>query len=66
VLAQSGINAVQPGAALELRVEPGHKGPHVTERRSDTHSIIIDRAPEKLSESGRLVIGKVERDSGIQ
>jgi CspA family cold shock protein len=31
VLAQSGIDAVQPGAALELRVGPGHKGPHVTQ-----------------------------------
>ena len=31
VLAQSGINAVQPGDTLEVRVGPGHKGPHVTE-----------------------------------
>ena len=31
VLAQSGINAVQPGETLEIRVGPGHKGPHVTE-----------------------------------
>ena len=31
VLAQSGINGVQPGETLELRVGPGHKGPHVTE-----------------------------------
>jgi CspA family cold shock protein len=31
VLAQSGIEAVQPGEALELRVGPGHKGPHVTQ-----------------------------------
>jgi cold shock protein len=31
VLAQSGINPVQPGETLELRVGPGHKGPHVTE-----------------------------------
>jgi CspA family cold shock protein len=31
VLAQSGINAVQPGETLEVRVGPGHKGPHVTE-----------------------------------
>ena len=31
VLAQNGINAVQPGASVEVRVGPGHKGPHVTE-----------------------------------
>lgn len=31
VLAQSGINPVQPGETLEVRVGPGHKGPHVTE-----------------------------------
>ena len=31
VLTQSGINAVQPGETLEVRVGPGHKGPHVTE-----------------------------------
>ena len=31
VLAQRGINAVQPGETLEVRVGPGHKGPHVTE-----------------------------------
>jgi CspA family cold shock protein len=31
VLAQSSIHAVQPGDNLEVRVGPGHKGPHVTE-----------------------------------
>jgi CspA family cold shock protein len=31
VLTQSGISAVQPGETLEVRVGPGHKGPHVTE-----------------------------------
>jgi CspA family cold shock protein len=31
VLAQSGINAVQPGETVEVRVGPGHNGPHVTE-----------------------------------
>ena len=31
VLTQSGINAVQPAETLEVRVGPGHKGPHVTE-----------------------------------
>jgi CspA family cold shock protein len=31
VLTQSGINAVQPGETVEIRVGPGHKGAHVTE-----------------------------------
>jgi CspA family cold shock protein len=31
LLAQNGISAVQPGETLEVRVGPGHKGPHVTE-----------------------------------
>ena len=31
VLAQSGTSAVQPGETLEVRVGPGHKGPHITE-----------------------------------
>ena len=31
VLSQSGINVVQPGETVEVRVGPGHKGPHVTE-----------------------------------
>jgi cold shock protein len=31
VLAQSGINTVQPGDTLQVRVGPGHKGPHVIE-----------------------------------
>ena len=31
VLAQSGINAVQPGETVEVRVGLGHKGLHITE-----------------------------------
>jgi len=31
VLARTGISAVQPGDTLEVRVGPGHKGPHITE-----------------------------------
>jgi CspA family cold shock protein len=31
VLTQSGIATVRPGETLEVRVGPGHKGPHVTE-----------------------------------
>ena len=31
MLAQSGITSVQPGETVEVRVGPGHKGPHITE-----------------------------------
>jgi cold shock protein len=31
VLAGSGINDLQPGETVEVRIGPGHKGPHVTE-----------------------------------
>ena len=31
VLAQSGIDAVQPGDTVEVQVGPGHTGPHVTQ-----------------------------------
>jgi CspA family cold shock protein len=31
VLAKSGINVVQPGETLEVRIGPGHNGPHSTE-----------------------------------
>ena len=31
VLAQCGISVVQPGETVQVRVGPGHKGPHITE-----------------------------------
>ena len=47
LLAQSGINAVQPGETLEVRVGPGHKGPHVTEVLSVDSSTAAPRASER-------------------
>jgi CspA family cold shock protein len=44
LLAQSGINAVQPGERLEVRVGPGHKGPHVTEVLSIDSSTAVTPA----------------------
>jgi CspA family cold shock protein len=49
VLAQSGIGAVQPGDTLEVRVGPGHKGPHVTEVLSVHSSIAVPVAPRRSS-----------------
>ena len=47
VLAQSGINAVQPGETLEVRVGPGHKGPHVTEVLSVDSSTAVPRVSQR-------------------
>ena len=49
VLAQSGIGAVQPGETLEVRVGPGHKGPHVTEVLSVNSSTASPVAPRRSS-----------------
>ena len=47
VLTQSGINAVQPGETLEVRVGPGHKGPHVTEIISVDSSTAVPATPRR-------------------
>jgi len=47
VLAQSGINAVQPGETLEVRVGPGHKGPHITEIISVDSSTAAPATPRR-------------------
>ena len=49
VLARSGISTVQPGDTLEVRVGPGHKGPHVTEVLSVHSSIAAPVAPRRSS-----------------
>ena len=47
VLSQGGIAAVQPGETLEVRVGPGHKGPHVTEVLSVDKSTAVPRASQR-------------------
>jgi cold shock protein len=47
VLTQSGINAVQPGETLVVRVGPGHKGPHVTEVLSVDSSTAVPATPRR-------------------
>jgi cold shock protein len=49
VLAQSGISAVQPGDTLEVRIGPGHTGPHVTEVLSVDRSTAVPTAPRGSS-----------------
>jgi CspA family cold shock protein len=51
VLAQSGINVVQPGETLEVRVGPGHKGPHITE------IISVDSSTAKQTTPRRSILG---------
>jgi cold shock CspA family protein len=49
VLAQRGIDAVQPGDTLEARVGPGHKGPHITEVLSVGSGTAAPVAPKRSS-----------------
>jgi cold shock protein len=49
VLTQSGISAVQPGDTLEVRIGPGHTGPHVTEVLSDTSAAKPNTPPRSSS-----------------
>jgi cold shock protein len=47
VLTQTGINAVQSGETLEVRVGPGHKGPHVTEVLSVDSSTAVPTVSQR-------------------
>jgi cold shock protein len=49
VLAQSSIDAVQPGETLEVRVGPGHKGPHITEVLSVDRGTFPPATPRQSS-----------------
>ena len=49
ILTQSGIDAVQPGETLEVRIGPGHKGPHVTEIISINRSTAAPQPPRRSS-----------------
>jgi cold shock protein len=49
VLTQRGIGAVQPGETLEVRLGPGHKGPHVTEVVSVNSGTASPVAPRRSS-----------------
>jgi cold shock protein len=62
VLAQSGINAVQPGETIEVRIGPGHKGPHITEIISVDSSTAAPAPPRRSSFQARTSNGS---SSGI-
>ena len=81
LLAQNGIGAVQPGETLEVRIGPGHKGPHVTEvlsvntstaspippRRSNLRSATSDgpSSDTAVEETGRVKWFNTEKGYGF-
>jgi cold shock protein len=64
VLAQSGINAIQPGETLEVRVGPGHKGPHVTEVLSVGSSTAVPMALRRASTQPTTSTGPSVEETG--
>ena len=64
VLAQSGINAVQQGETLEVRVGPGHKGPHVTEVLSVDKSTATPMASRQSNAQATTLNGASVEETG--
>jgi CspA family cold shock protein len=64
VLAQSGISAVQPGEILEVRVGPGHKGPHVTEVVSVDRSTATPMGSQRSSAQATTLNGPSIEETG--
>jgi cold shock CspA family protein len=64
VLAQSGISVVQPGETLEVRVGPGHKGPHVTEVLSVDSSTAVPTASRRSNAQATTLNGPSVEETG--
>jgi len=64
MLTQSGIGAVQPGETLEVRVGPGHKGPHVTEVLSVDGSTAVPMASRRSSAQAMTSNGPSVEETG--
>ena len=64
VLAGSGINAVQPGETVEVRVGPGHKGPHVTEVLSVDSSTAVPATPRRSGSQAAVSSGLPVEEPG--
>ena len=64
VLAQSGINAVQPGETLEVRVGPGHKGPHITEIINVDSSTAVPMASRRSNAQATTLNGPSVEETG--
>jgi CspA family cold shock protein len=63
-VAQSGINIVQPGETLEVRVGPGHKGPHVTELLSVDSSTAVPTASRRSNAQATTLNGPSVEETG--
>jgi CspA family cold shock protein len=64
ILAGNGINAVQPGETVEVRVGPGHKGPHVTEVLSVDSSTAVPATPRGSSSPAEISNRPSAEESG--
>ena len=68
MLAQSGTAAVQPGETLEVRIGPGHKGPHITEVLSVDPSTAAASTPRRsnyqAAASSRLTSDTLVEETG--
>src|SRR5262249_41732035 len=62
--AGSGVNAVQPAETLEVRVGPGHKGPHVTEVLSVHSSTAVPMASRRSSVQATISNGPSVEETG--
>jgi cold shock protein len=64
VLTQGGVAAVQPGETLEVRVGPGHRGPHVTEVLSVDNSTAVPTVSRRSSAQATTSNGPSVEETG--
>jgi len=64
VLTQGGIAAIQPGETVEVRLGPGHKGPHVTEVLSVDRSTAAPRASQPSNFRAATLNGPSVEETG--
>jgi hypothetical protein len=64
VLTQGGIAAVQPGETLEVRVGPGHTGPHITEVLSVDSGTAAPMASQQSSAQATTLNGPSVEETG--
>ena len=64
MLTQGGIAAVQPGETLEVRVGPGHTGPHITEVLSVDSGTAAPMASQQSSAQATTLNGPSVEETG--
>jgi cold shock protein len=65
VLSGSGINVVQPGETVEVRVGPGYKGPHITEVLSVDTSTAVPGLPRRSGIPAAVSSGPFVEEPGM-